>query len=269
MGRYTSFHTDFTVWKVSMSVHINPNHKARSFDILAFRGGDLTSNLISHLESSTTSSGEYSHVGMVVKADILPEFTHKKGVFVLDPHTTYVLESTFSFKAPGQDGTPDVVCGKGKFGVQLRNLDDICHRYIKKKKTKIDLYSITHNPIDGVWDEQQKRKFRDCFEDVYGRKYEMDFLGLFGAMFSQLRFARHTRDTIANTFFELIDTKKNAYNPAGWLFCSELLGYVYCEMGILPKSINPQDVLPVDLVGYDKDDIVKFTNEKLKVAWWE
>lgn len=239
---------------------------ARSFDLLAFRGGDFVSDVISNLENTTTGSGEYTHVGMIVKSDVLPSFNHKKGTFVLDPSKIYVLESTFSFKAPGQDGTPDVVSGKGKLGVQLRDLDVLRNRYLKSEKTKIDMYHTHNNPLDtDVPLNVIQKKFKKIFEDVYSRKYEMDVLGLAGAMSKHCRFARHAQDVVYNTLFDFLGTKNDHDNPSGWLFCSELVGKVYVEMGIIKECVNPQDMLPVDFLGFDRDGLSNVVDLKSKI----
>jgi hypothetical protein len=45
--------------------------------------------------------------------------------------------------------------------------------------------------------------------------------------------------------------------PPGWQFCSELITRVYQSYDIIPQKFNPEDVVPMDFFGFDKDGIPK------------
>ena len=110
----------------------------QSFDAIFFRGGDLISDMIEVLEKYKVSSGVFTHVGMVVTADILPYCNVKGLPYHLESNKLYILESTFGYEIPHiLEGKCDITTGKGKFGVQLRELEDIIPWYITNDKTKV------------------------------------------------------------------------------------------------------------------------------------
>jgi hypothetical protein len=122
--------------------------KIQPFDLIAFRGGDVISDLISELESRQIGVGTWTHVGMIVTADILPYYIVDNKQVPLQPNHLYIFESTFSYQIAGVvDGTPDVVTGSSKFGVQLRDFEVVLNRYITGEKTKAAWCQLINNPF--------------------------------------------------------------------------------------------------------------------------
>src|SRR5436309_2685398 len=96
--------------------------KISPFDLIAFRGGDLASDLICFLQKHQLTCGDFTHVGIVVTSDVLMIKDYQ-----LEEHELYLLESTFSYFPSITHSIPDVTTGKCKFGIQLKKLKDVIH----------------------------------------------------------------------------------------------------------------------------------------------
>lgn len=248
----------------------------KPFDLIAFRGGDLASQLISVFEKYEVGVGNFTHVGMVVTADILP-FCHKptengkSEIFVLDPHKIYLYQSTFTYDVPYiVDGVQDVTTGKGYFGVQLCDMEEVIPNYISNKTTKVAYCKLVDNPWNPNFLEDEslsseslkvrrdllQKEFQDFFKEYQGRMYEMDPISLLSAMFPTLRTVRDYQDKLTYRLIKKLNkwgfhVKENSnYTPSGWQFCSELVANVYKLIGILPETLNAENVLPIAFFGF-------------------
>jgi hypothetical protein len=240
----------------------------KPFDLIAFRGGDLASELISVFEKYEVGVGNFTHVGMIVTADILPFCKKVDGEkFELDPNKLYLYQSTFTYTVPYiVDGVQDVTTGKGFFGVQLCDMEEVIPNYISSKTTKVAYCKLIDNPWEshkGENDEDLKIRrakltsdFQNFFEEYQGRMYEMDPLSLLSAMFPTLRSIRDYQDKLTHKLVKKLNKwgfriKENSnYTPSGWQFCSELVSNVYKLIGILPESLNAENILPIAFFGF-------------------
>lgn len=231
----------------------------KPLDLIAFRGGDVISDLITFLEKETVGVDTFSHVGMVVTKDILDSYDGEGGTFDLDPSKLYVLESTFSYDVAGRDGGGmDVIKEKGYFGVQLRDLETVVKRYISSDKTKVAWCRLLDNPFDESGARGLvKQLFTRLFTKYYGIKYDLDAVDLLAAIFPALRDAREIKDIMETKLCKLlshftdVDVKSC---PSGWQFCSELVANIYKGLGIMEDRVDTRNVLPVDFFGDDADD---------------
>mgnify|MGYP002351034239 FL=1 len=80
------------------------SNKIKPFDLIAFRGGDIISDLISIVEKYHLGIGDFSHLGMIVTSDILPYYIINNEKIYLDPKKIYIFESTISYDIPFVDG---------------------------------------------------------------------------------------------------------------------------------------------------------------------
>lgn len=274
--------------KKSLLLSVNENNlisyqeikdKLRPFDLIAFRGGDIISDLITTLEHHKVGVGVFSHVGMVVTADILPRYNYKGQEFILEPNRVYILESTFSYKIKGiMDNCPDVITNKGHLGVQLRSLEEVIPRYITNEKTKVAWCKLINNPFEIIGEEQLeitnqrrqilKEKFMDFFNNYHSRLYEIDPESLLAAMFPSLRFIRSFRDNIFSSISKHLFNDNNSC-PSGWQFCSELVANVYQLINIISHEFNPSDVLPIDFFGYDEDNLPALVSPPIFIKDWD
>ncbi|GAG76710.1 unnamed protein product, partial [marine sediment metagenome] len=193
--------------------------KILPFDLIACRGGDILSDLIDVMESKQVGMGTFSHVGMIVTSDILPRCIVDDGYYYLEKNKHYILESTFSYTIKGiTDYLPDVTTNEGKFGVQLRDFEELIPTYITNEKTKVAWCKLMNNPYmmnpndtdDTLLERREilKCQFMKFFEDYHQRLYEIDALGLFGAMFPSLRLVRDMKDDVCKHLFKTLNKYK-------------------------------------------------------------
>jgi len=248
--------------------------KIAPLDLILFKGGDLVSDTIRFLEKEELKNGDFSHCGLIVNSELLPTVPQ------LIPGKWYVWESTMSatsgLMSHFSDNVPNVETGKGKFGVQIRDFEDVIPSYLKTKGTAIAWCQLKDNPWKQKPDENiltyywRKKKLikKACnTHKRYGnRMYDVNFLSLFAALFPCLRKARDEFNEIFIDGHKILSSIDINIDPAGWLFCSELVALVYQRLGIIGKQFNPADVVPVDFLGYDKDGLPKLVYDPVYIT---
>ena len=219
----------------------------QSFDLLLFRGGDFISDFIRFIERRVIRDmdpklikripikhSNYSHVGMVVKSDILNHPTIKEG-------EVYIWESTMS--GDYADGVPNID-GVPYFGVQLRKFDEVMDAYDRPLDTAVAVAPLNGATRTRVWKEGEsviQERFTSLFNRLNGITYDANLYSLFSAAYPCLRGRRQRIE-------EAMETEE-------WLFCSELVATVYVTMGIYPVTVNPKNVIPIDFIGFDRDSV--------------
>lgn len=205
----------------------------RPFDIVFFRGNDFISAIIAYAEKKqlkhisdfgyNTKSDAYTHCGMVVTSDILDHPLVERG-------RLYIWESTMTGTlAP--DGVKNIT-GRSFFGSQLRDLDTLIDAYDKPDDTSI-VVSHFMSPVDY---DSIKEKFTLIFKKYDAIPYDTNPIVIGASIF---RCLRPIRTTESEEDLEM--------------FCSELIARVYVELGFLPDSVVPSDVVPMDFLGFDTD----------------
>ena len=209
-----------------------------SFDLVLFRGGNFAADAIIYIQKLSLdvkppTGTDVSHVGMIVRSDILDH----PGVL---PGKTYILESTMSMPnfLKGAEAVPTIE-GDGCFGVQLRQYEPLIRAYDRPDNTAISIGKLLDNPAANGGGQLIKAKFTEFFKKISDIKYDFKPTSLFGAAFPCCRCMRDVSDEISGG--EL-------------LFCSELIALVYKEFGILPQTVDPRNVIPMDFIpGLDRD----------------
>lgn len=231
--------------------------KLRPFDLIAFRGGGLYSSLIAKLEEFEVGVGTFTHVGIVVTSDILPNKSLEQG-------RLYLFESTLTYNS-----APDVLTGKGVLGVQLRDLETALTHYIEDQGTKVAWCPLLNNPynINDTNTHLRRKLLREFFTDFFRRYntrlYEVDPTELLAAMFPSLRIIRTVRNELISALCAILHKfglSENNKDSPGWQFCSELVTEVYQTIGVVSYEFNPEDVLPVDFFGCDRDGLPRLVD---------
>lgn len=228
----------------------------KPFDIVFFKGDSFISSLVAYMEKRflpltsmydyRVNNDDYTHCGMVVTSEILDHPLVEKGKL-------YIWESTISgTRSP--DGVPSIT-GKTFFGSQLRDLDTLIDAYDFPNDTSIAVAHLAYPSLDdcnAACMADLKRRFTMIFN-----KYDM------------VPYPRNPVDIAASTvkFFRplrnWIHTRRNNSRGVGpeseeddlEMICSELIARVFIELGILPQSVDPRNVVPMDFLGFDGDDI--------------
>jgi hypothetical protein len=204
--------------------------KFRTFDMIAYRGGDLYSDAISRVEVAAegrAAAGQYTHVGLVVDGRDLPRGT---GSPLSYRDELYVFESTLSTAAaPRLEG--------GAFlGVQLRRLDEVVADYDSNERTSLHWCALRAAVRPRLSPEQLAALLRR----YNGRRYDANPLELFAAAFRPLRWLRRLCDGCCG------ECCCECCRGASAQFCSELVTNMYRDSNVLERSINPRDVIPAD-----------------------
>lgn len=214
----------------------------RPFDLLLFSGGEYVSKFIKYLETvklermtdTPVEPGAFSHVGIVVTSEILD---HPK----VKPGEIYIWESVLSGKLG--DGIKNIDDATF-FGVQLRDFDDLLPAYDLSNDTRVAVAHLIDNPLDdGIKGGMVKDRFAKIFEKYNGVFYDVNLMNQFGALFKGCRKVRDEIESIIGN--------------DSWLFCSEHVAQIYVDMGILPKTVVCENVVPMDFVGYENDSVIK------------
>lgn len=227
-------------------------------DLLLFRGEDFVSKTIRFLEKAVLGNGSFSHVGIVVTRELMPWLK------MLKPGEKYVWESTMSIPLGGMvEDVPDIESGKGKFGVQIRFLEDVIDSYTNDETGAL----VAWVPLkDNPWLHKSnhkdiKRKVKKLHKKVGCRTYELNFLELVASLFPPLRIFRKKTEWVEDIgfgilrSFDLVEGEGDSESGDAFYFCSELVAYIYQKLGIISESINPNEVVPMDFLGYDRDEM--------------
>lgn len=216
----------------------------QSFDLVFFRGDDFISDFIAFLEkrelirsksSVNISNDVYTHIGIIIKSDVLDDDR-------LDKDKVYIWESTMSGRLT--DGVNNID-GKAYLGVQLRDFDEVMQHYDRPNDTKIAVGYLSKE-IRERWyytsrPELLKSQFTKIFTGLNGIFYDANPVALFGSLSLPvcccMRKCRDATD-VAND---------------EWLFCSELVANVFQTLMLIPPDVNPKNVIPMDFLGFDGD----------------
>jgi len=221
-----------------------------SFTLVFFKGPNFVSDLIRYLEKVDASKinqynlkvekDAFSHVGFIIRSDILDdERVHEDGV--------YIFESTMSGSLGegvyNLDGEPFL-------GMQIRNFDDVLAAYDSDPRSRVAIAPLKREILEDLFeDDELKKKFSYLFAQYEGVKYDWNAYSLLSSLLSCLRPERDELEII-------LGTEK-------WQFCSEAVASIYVKLGILPKTVNPKDVVPMDYLGYDDEKAVPEIIEEL------
>lgn len=214
------------------------------FDLLGFRDMGILGKIVTLGEKLEIGVAQFSHVGIVITAEVLD---HPN----LDPKKIYVFESTTSLAVPGADTPPDALTGHGYLGVQLRELPEVIASYEEDGASKVALCRLRNNP----WNEKAHRPtlrttFTRLFKTYYHAFYEMSAITMAASLFPELRSVRKARHELIGQIGEKLEKWGFAtpINPNKWQFCSELVARTYQAIGMLPLTIEPENVVPIDFL---------------------
>src|SRR3990167_6403444 len=191
--------------------------KISPLDLIYFKGAEIVSELIMTISKLTTGEGGYSHVGLVVNRDLLPS------VEELEPGRWYIWEAILSSSyIYGTDGILDIETGKGFFGSQIRDLEDVILAHTAGDALSADVGgAVGAGAGEGVgggrmfskkiaWGELKnnpwnqgkaaqnrlRRIFYKLHKTYYHTPYDANPVSCFGAPFKCLRPVRNLSDRL-------------------------------------------------------------------------
>ena len=177
-----------------------------------------------------TGNDDVSHVGILMKGEFLPEHPS------IDPDTWYVLETTASGRIAGcYNASPvvDVVTGRGRLGTQVRPLLPVVETY----EGSVYLGPLNDNPT------VQKEKESD--EDYAKRMQELK-----DRMKEPLNRLLELRYNVSvwDCFYALCSCCRCCHCCANQMICSQLVGEILQELGVIEEKYDPRTMLPVDFL---------------------
>jgi len=194
-------------------------------DLILFRGSDVISRTVEEAEQIGIGLSDYSHVGVIISGEMLPNIKElKKDVL-------YVWESTVN---------------KNRYGVQIRELNTVTEKYVGD----IYLAKLITNP----WNFEVSLRSEIInkliqFHEIFGRRtYEFSLFNLLATIIPKLRWLRNEYDKISDFFTSGVRIGMEECKKE-WLFCSELVVLLYKNLGIYPPEIDERDIAPVDFTG--------------------
>jgi len=215
-------------------------NQIQPLDLITFRGGELVSDMIAFMEKVQLGDGSWTHVGLVITSDIVPI---KNGI----PGKLYVWESTMSGSLG--DGVNNIELGKGTFGVQIRDLEDVIDKYDNDAKTKIGWAKLVNNPLikkDTDTDDEYnnrvnmiKKVLIQFHKDTNNTTYDYNCCNLFSALFQCCS-----------------SCKGCLSNQSDKYFCSELVADIYKKIDIIKSTIDPETITPMELLGAGATEII-------------
>lgn len=198
---------------------------AKPLDLVLFRGNGI-SRAIVLVEKMVSDSDTpiFSHVGIVVSRDVLPIDDLEEGIL-------YVLESTLELH---NSHDPKDVRGRRRTGVQLRKLEDIIQWY----KGVVAIAKLIVVP-------ESKGVLLSVWKEYKNGIYSGDIVSLLSAAFPCLRGVSKITYRIY-TETGMILHISDFDNP--YVMCSELVCIIYQRLGLIPKNIDPKNIIPMDLI---------------------
>lgn len=221
-------------------------------DLILFRGSDYISDAISILEQKVLGDGDFSHDAILVNSDLLPTVPQ------LIPGRWYIWESTMSatsgILSDFTDGQPNVETNTGKFGVQIRDFEQVVTAYTQGGG-KVAWAKLLNNPWLGSNRPNLVQTICNV-NTIYGtRTYDANCFDLFGVIFPCMRKPRDVFDSILYDGHLILTTlhveSSDPNNPGmvGWQFCSELVARVYQASGLINPKLDPRNFAPVNYLG--------------------
>jgi hypothetical protein len=206
----------------------------QDFDLIFFSGDSFTSSCVKYCEKRQldipVGNVVYSHVGIVLTSKVLKHPKVKEG-------TQYIWESCVSW-----GGVKDILYDETFLGVQLRELEPVIKDYYRSSgvNTVISLGLLQSNFRINLERNFNLTNFNIFFDKYNHTIYEIEPFNLLGSIFP---FFRKQRNEIND---EIIKSDS-------FIFCSELAALLYMQLKIYTSLVNPSNVVPMDIIGYDAD----------------
>lgn len=211
-------------------------------DIVLFRHDNYISNTIMCCENLETPTIEnWSHSALVINTELI-------NINGMKRDELYLLESL------NTTHTADVhdIWGVGKFGVQIRKLEDVITNIKLTKGSMAGLYKLKNNPL--MTNSPLKKDIINNFYMFYSHICDAtyDFKYLIKAILPNCCLEM----CCWNSYCGCVRT-----NDMTSFFCSELVVSSYQHMGLISEKIDPETISPVEIttsIGLKFSDVKLF-----------
>jgi hypothetical protein len=223
----------------------------QDLDLIFFKGNAFVSKIITTMTRWVTGKGDWSHVGLVVSKRLLPNLKTDD-----PPDTLYIWESTLSSNTRHHRNDSnsqqhadtvqgmlqqarETVCAESNkpvFGVQVRRLDDVLQECFRKN-VRIGWGKLIVSPQRKRLDETEdmyiirlhnmKLLLNNLHDEYYHRPYEKNPFRLASSLTPCLKGCR-----------------SDCCPGRTWIFCSQLVGIIYQQLGLIDQQIDPGAITP-------------------------
>lgn len=219
--------------------------KIKPLDLIFFRGNNIISDIISDAERFQSKPPNdtivWSHVGIVINTDILPNIKNAKN------NTLYIWESTYSGNLATKDNISintlsnkiyDIESNKPIFGVQIRELDLVIKSYLSSNGL-VGHGQLINNPFD--------TKFGEWPSIFLQRKNDM--INILTNLHIKYQYTPYELSPIDCLSFvcSCIRPLRPIFGTTDKIVCSEFITIIYQSLNIIPNTINPRNITPFDL----------------------
>jgi hypothetical protein len=259
------------------------NKKIQPLDIISFQGADIASSLIGVATTLDSGNADFSHTGMVVNGELIPELKEVLG------GKLGIWESTNS-RSFGNVIRPvpvDMITGTGRLGSQVRLLETVVADYLLQPGQKnVHIFNDPEVPRELVlahksyvcWSKLHKNpwrrrknesretlvmrrehvriKFNLIFGVLRDSVYELNIpllisaVGPVGEITGNLINSLNPCKRIASGTELLIVTKAGETEAdVEFEFCSEMVFRALSFLGLVPDDIAPSKITPVEFFG--------------------
>lgn len=249
--------------------------------IVLFRGNDFISKIIGKIESLDMKDekeniyGVWSHVGLLVNRQVMPFVPNIKNC------KWAVWEMTCSGKIAG-DETPDIATGKGKFGVQVRDLESVLKTYpgsvailplkfipYANKKDSNSKYNSSYEKKE---EQQQEEEISSMIEIIKDPLFTLEnpppqiILSRSDILVEKLEKLYNHYNTFhyqynpfrlfASAFSCIRWLRKFMFTMPDWKMCSDFVASVFIDIGFMSKDlVNSENTLPIDFISDSDGEI--------------
>lgn len=201
-------------------------------DMIIFRGNGWDSRAILLGQKLGLGSGDWTHMGLVMTTDIIPIQNGVKGQL-------YIWESVLSGSLG--DGINNIETDQGRFGVQIRKLDDVIGKYDMSTETKIGWCQLLKNPLS--------RQLGDSDETYYLRRQStIDKLVNFQQEHGDSVYEYNCFRMCLSVCSRSNNVKPSIFGRSDRLFCSALIVTIYQSLGLIHLEIDATKIAPMELV---------------------
>lgn len=222
------------------------NLDIKSFDMLLSTTTTPFSQLIKFCQSvSNKVSHNYSHIALILKGDVFPNNAVIDG-YKINKEKFYLFESVIYTK----DECPNIF-GQYYNGSQLRDFDIVMNSYNQHIKLKsmerVGLAKLnikTRKIIDEYFAlEENKQKFLKIIKGLLNINYNFNLIDQ-----SYIPFHNYALIRLLKQLSDLMYKKKEKT-----YVCSELMGELFKQIGLLKENTNIHFILPEDFLPKSND----------------
>lgn len=239
---------------------------AQPLDVIFYHGRGIFSTVIRLMETLVTDDSRFSHVGVVVTRELLPNVSE------LEDGVKYILESNIVIPYL-TDGQPDIRSGKAKIGVQIRSLEDVARGFTTSREGNyIALSKLGGSP----WNDEPSRdllidKSSSFFDEFGNKRYEANIFSLLSGIckcFGRVNGVVEDRIVDGLKILEVIGVTEEVNLKTlsdSTVFCSELIVRLFQHLSIIPPSVDAQTVTPMGLLN-PEGKFKKFLHEPIRIS---